>query len=279
RGFWCQCRSRSGRYPRQYRAIAARFEVDEAANRIRSEVDPDANIIVGSTFEQDLDGIMRVSVVATGITGEEEQLDQPVQGNKVHVLKHRPEKKGWMAGHTAPSSASMTLAAKSESEQGADGPPVDRGRHDEDDGGSGSKPSQGPAADLMRQVSDEYQGSDDQRPTATLEAKGDDGHGVAPSSIAYADEGDGNGQRTRARFQNLLGRVKDSLAVRSDVDADYVEGTAALETSEDQAEAARSPRVSPGSGLGAASRPVASNKPYAEDQLEIPAFLRRLPAK
>ncbi len=43
------------------------FEVDEAANRIRSEVDPDANIIVGSTFNQDLEGVMRVSVVATGI--------------------------------------------------------------------------------------------------------------------------------------------------------------------------------------------------------------------
>ncbi len=43
------------------------FEVDEAANRIREEVDPDANIIFGSTFDQNLDGVMRVSVVATGI--------------------------------------------------------------------------------------------------------------------------------------------------------------------------------------------------------------------
>ncbi|MGK2742354.1 cell division protein FtsZ [Tepidicaulis sp. LMO-SS28] len=43
------------------------YEVDEAANRIRSEVDPDANIIVGSTFDSSLDGRMRVSVVATGI--------------------------------------------------------------------------------------------------------------------------------------------------------------------------------------------------------------------
>jgi cell division protein FtsZ len=43
------------------------FEVDEAANRIRAEVDPDANIIVGSTFNQELEGRVRVSVVATGI--------------------------------------------------------------------------------------------------------------------------------------------------------------------------------------------------------------------
>src|SRR5258705_3150282 len=42
-------------------------EVDEAATRIREEVDPDANIIVGATFDESLDGIIRVSVVATGV--------------------------------------------------------------------------------------------------------------------------------------------------------------------------------------------------------------------
>ena len=52
------------------------FEVDEAANRIRSEVDPEANIIVGSTFSQELEGVMRVSVVATGI---ERTADQPAR--------------------------------------------------------------------------------------------------------------------------------------------------------------------------------------------------------
>jgi cell division protein FtsZ len=46
------------------------FELDEAANHIRQEVDPDANIIVGSTFDESLEGVMRVSVVATGIEAE-----------------------------------------------------------------------------------------------------------------------------------------------------------------------------------------------------------------
>lgn len=45
------------------------YEVDEAANRIREEVDPEANIIFGSTFDERLNGRMRVSVVATGIDG------------------------------------------------------------------------------------------------------------------------------------------------------------------------------------------------------------------
>ncbi len=43
------------------------FELDEAANRIRAEVDPDANIIVGSTLDPEMKDVMRVSVVATGI--------------------------------------------------------------------------------------------------------------------------------------------------------------------------------------------------------------------
>jgi cell division protein FtsZ len=43
------------------------YEVDEAATRIREEVDKDANIIVGATFDESLEGIIRVSVVATGI--------------------------------------------------------------------------------------------------------------------------------------------------------------------------------------------------------------------
>ncbi|MGH7099897.1 MAG: cell division protein FtsZ, partial [Stellaceae bacterium] len=46
------------------------FEVDEAANRIREEVDSEANIIFGSTFDESLSGRMRISVVATGIDAE-----------------------------------------------------------------------------------------------------------------------------------------------------------------------------------------------------------------
>jgi cell division protein FtsZ len=46
------------------------YEVDEAATRIREEVDPDANIILGATFDDSLEGTMRVSVVATGLAQE-----------------------------------------------------------------------------------------------------------------------------------------------------------------------------------------------------------------
>ncbi|WP_432816982.1 cell division protein FtsZ [Sulfitobacter sp. JB4-11] len=54
------------------------FELDEAANRIREEVDPDANIIVGSTLDQGMGGTMRVSVVATGIDASGVKTEIPV---------------------------------------------------------------------------------------------------------------------------------------------------------------------------------------------------------
>ncbi|RYH07679.1 cell division protein FtsZ [Tropicimonas sp. IMCC6043] len=57
------------------------FELDEAANRIREEVDPEANIIVGSTLDTDMEGRMRVSVVATGIdaSGVPHEIPRPAR--------------------------------------------------------------------------------------------------------------------------------------------------------------------------------------------------------
>jgi cell division protein FtsZ len=52
------------------------FEVDEAASRVREEVEPEANIIFGATFDEGLEGIIRVSVVATGI--EQERAQEPL---------------------------------------------------------------------------------------------------------------------------------------------------------------------------------------------------------
>lgn len=54
------------------------FEVDEAATRIREEVDPDANIILGATFDEALEGLIRVSVVATGIDRVPGQMEQNI---------------------------------------------------------------------------------------------------------------------------------------------------------------------------------------------------------
>ncbi|WP_018316492.1 cell division protein FtsZ [Bradyrhizobium sp. WSM2793] len=55
------------------------YEVDEAASRIRDEADPDANIIVGASFDESLEGIVRVSVVATGIDNLDPAQALPVE--------------------------------------------------------------------------------------------------------------------------------------------------------------------------------------------------------
>ncbi len=68
------------------------FEVDEAANQIRKEVDPEANIIVGSALDDSLNGRMRVSVVATGIDAEHAVERAPVRTPQLSVVsKPTPE--------------------------------------------------------------------------------------------------------------------------------------------------------------------------------------------
>ena len=76
------------------------FEVDEAATRIREEVDPDANIILGATFDESLEGIIRVSVVATGI-------DRAMNEAADRGMEFRPAAKPAMR----PSAAAAPVAA------------------------------------------------------------------------------------------------------------------------------------------------------------------------
>jgi cell division protein FtsZ len=53
------------------------YEVDSAATRVRQEIDPEANIIVGATFDESLGDRMRVSIVASGLANEPDQRPQP----------------------------------------------------------------------------------------------------------------------------------------------------------------------------------------------------------
>ena len=81
------------------------FELDEAANRIREEVDPEANIIVGSTLDESMVGAMRVSVVATGIDAAETRQEIPVPRRSMA----QPLKQS-VAAETAPRAAAPVQA-------------------------------------------------------------------------------------------------------------------------------------------------------------------------
>ena len=86
------------------------FELDEAANRIREEVDSEANIIVGSTLDTDMEGSMRVSVVATGIDASEKVGDVPVPRRSMAEPLKAPE----AAPQTAPAAEVAPAAATAE---------------------------------------------------------------------------------------------------------------------------------------------------------------------
>ncbi|MBU0726473.1 MAG: cell division protein FtsZ [Alphaproteobacteria bacterium] len=88
------------------------FEVDEAANRIRDEVDSDANIIFGATFDEALEGHMRVSIVATGIEAESATQNRPARPQlSVVASRTRPGGMGTGGMGTASAGAASMSAA------------------------------------------------------------------------------------------------------------------------------------------------------------------------
>ena len=87
------------------------FELDEAANRIREEVDPEANIIVGSTLDTTMEGMMRVSVVATGIDASEASRDIPVPRRSLAKPLAPTRTEEAVADAPAPAAAPAAVAA------------------------------------------------------------------------------------------------------------------------------------------------------------------------
>tara|TARA_A100001015_G_scaffold266707_1_gene316143 strand:- start:1691 stop:3139 length:1449 start_codon:yes stop_codon:yes gene_type:complete len=63
------------------------FEVDEAVNKVRSEVDQDAELIIGAITDERLDGKMRVSIVATALDGQQPEAKSVI--NMVHRIQNR----------------------------------------------------------------------------------------------------------------------------------------------------------------------------------------------
>ncbi|MGE3307424.1 MAG: cell division protein FtsZ [Rhizobiaceae bacterium] len=82
------------------------FEVDEAATRIREEVDPEANIILGATFDESLEGVIRVSVVATGIDKATAEAAAPMQVKQAPAKPVAPRQ---VAAEVAPAPQPMRV--------------------------------------------------------------------------------------------------------------------------------------------------------------------------
>jgi cell division protein FtsZ len=112
------------------------FEVDEAATRIREQADPDANIIVGATFDESLEGIVRVSVVATGIDNlGQPQRTQPAESPLTELAgrlrnDNRRIANGIERSAPAPQSESPPLRSMSRHPESRPAPPIsEHARH------------------------------------------------------------------------------------------------------------------------------------------------------
>ena len=263
------------------------FEVDEAANRIRDEVDPNANIIFGSTFSDALEGMMRVSVVATGIEVGS-VADRPIRTQNMAAAMSRAV--------SAPQSVSAPAAAPrprptTNSERSAAEIVRQSGNHSVSEAARlreqqeatrrsvASQPSeampQGQLAvdapapqaapsmslgDLRRAEEDEREAQAGPLFVAPRPMQAEEEYSApAAARPAFATEAEDEGEEPVGFFHRLTGMAK-GLSARADVD--YYED----ESEEEE--------VSSG---GAARAKVRETKPAQseEDDLDIPAFLRR----
>jgi cell division protein FtsZ len=93
------------------------YEVDEAASRIRQEVDEEANIILGATFDQSLDGVVRVSVVATGIDQTTLEIHEP-SASQLRIIEAQQRLRAQATARTqaaAPAAEAPSAAAPASS--------------------------------------------------------------------------------------------------------------------------------------------------------------------
>lgn len=96
------------------------FEVDEAATRIREEVDEEANIIMGATFDEGMEGSIRVSVVATGIDRELREDSSPAEARMAELAERlKTATSRTSEREVAPAAAPVAVSAPSEPDPAA----------------------------------------------------------------------------------------------------------------------------------------------------------------
>ena len=256
------------------------FEVDEAANHIRSQVDEDANIIVGSAFNESLNGQMRVSVVATGIesTAAATTPDHEVRTAAIVSLAH-VQRGGAMRADAPRESEAADVAKAADAEIAAAGAKTDSAPATCDTASERTADNGGPANEEPATTQDALAAvhADEEvfiapepimptiyreptgEPDAFAEAAFENG---ARPAVTTADAGEDAGTSAPQNERGLsLFRRMTSLGQRSN-EKGMTRETASRTTSEHELG-----RLSPD------DRPVPRGP--RDEQLEIPAFLRR----
>jgi len=276
------------------------FEVDEATTRIREEVDDDANIIFGATFDDSMDGVMRVSVVATGIDHDPAGLEHEPRDSRVVSFASRTAKKDAPAASAPAATASQdpaeaavaAVAAGLEEEFAASLEPLEEAEvyddealvaavdHVEDEAprlAAADLGAPAPRGSRTRAPDHDYDvhEGDDRRPMGLLRR--------IASGLSRRDEEEEDfdvepraSRRRPAPSQARLPAPERRRLPAPDADA-YMDEVAdgvprpARSRPQPPAAAPRRPRID----AEPASRARPAPRPSDDDQLEIPAFLRR----
>jgi cell division protein FtsZ len=264
------------------------YEVDEAASRIREEVDADANIILGATYDSGMEGRIRVSVVATGTDATMVQAMEPVKANpaRAAISVKRPAQSPAESQYRAPEIEHQVEAAVAEAISYAQPEPS----YMEDDGVT-VEPYV-PAAS-HEHFEDQVRGNDTPVPSVYVpsNAARPDGQrrmprteelpAVARRTLDTPDRHETEPRNARALFKRLASNVGINLRPEQEVGHDETGYTASDDAAARSAIEAGSARVSRSSTqvegaqgqLDAHGRPVAAQAP--KERLEIPAFLRK----
>ncbi len=273
------------------------FEVDEAATRIREEVDQEANIILGATFDENLEGVIRVSVVATGIDGTAIRSNRPAAERRAEALMRQTIATPSASNFEEDASRVAELNSQTETQTFTEAAKVERVERD----GVGLEPFK-PASNLFSDpvVEEEFKAALEEelmpngefvpaaaempegRIEATVMPDVDDFPSIIKAEVAVSlksrpaqPESDAHGP------MGLLQKLKSGFGAK-DADDDLAQPLQSQDTHDDLPETPEAPRVDNNpyaprrTELKSDGRINPSEKQLSEDdQLDIPAFLRR----
>ncbi|WP_062217322.1 cell division protein FtsZ [Aureimonas sp. D3] len=256
------------------------FEVDEAATRIREEVDQDANIILGATFDESLEGVIRVSVVATGI----DKAAMEVYGRNAETQLASARTPAPVAAQPAPQPAPVPVApvlqpAAAAPQQPAyqapayaAAPAAASASHDMEDDFTAALQAE------IAQVQPRAAAPRQQPVTQAAQTRMprvEDFPPVVQAEIERRSAGGETASEDRGPM-GLLRRLTTGLSRRDEDEAVLGDPSRVQRQTTERRPAEASPYAPRRQAADSAARPQTATRPVGEeDQLEIPAFLRR----
>jgi cell division protein FtsZ len=272
------------------------YEVDEAASRIREEVDQDANIILGATFDANLEGTIRVSVVATGTDAAMVQAMEPVKPNAnraaMSVRRAEPQLE-----RVSPAEAPLDVAESAEqhfeeavAEAIAPHQPVAAETFGDDEGvtvepyvpAAASRRYDEPPRAPEAPIPTSYVPSNAARPDGQRRMpRTEELPAVARRSLENQERQEAEPRNARALFKRLASNVGLGQRPQEDVTSaetrpvehDDAAARSAIEAGAPRVSAVQAPHGATSGQLDAHGRPQAPQ--VVKDHLDIPSFLRK----